>query len=394
MKKRIMKLLIAIPTQLRSGAEEYALTVASGAVKQGWDVHAAFPKTQETASLISDFLKNTACYHSLQIDEFENYASETRRRHFLRLVRTGILLLKLKPDVVLITLCWPLRGLGSMLACGLLKVPTVVVFQLAPHRIPLKNRRLKVCSWARRRNQRWVAVSEQNRKILCETFQISEDEVFRIYNGVKGIPSSNNNNPEELTMLRSQLRQELGIPLESRLALTVGRLHPQKGYDDIVPIVPHITKEFPNIKFVWVGEGEYREYLVNKVCDYGVGENILFLGHRPDIPRLLKAVDLFVFPTHFEGLPFSLIEAMAYGVPFISSDASSIPEVIEDHVHGLLFRTGDCCDLLETMRWALKHPDKMQEMAQNALIRVQDFTQEQMVNSTLSVLQQVAHKRA
>ena len=56
---------------------------------------------------------------------------------------------------------------------------------------------------------------------------------------------------------------------------------------------------------------------------------------------------------------------------------------------GLLFRKGDSCDLLETIRWALKHPDEMQEMARNARLRVEDFSQEKIINETLSVLQQL-----
>lgn len=379
-----MKLLFLFPSQSCGGAEAYALTIASTAAKQGWDVHAAFPKTDGTASLIRDFLANSVRYHPLEIGVFENRRLEILKRHVLRFARTVTLLLKLKPDVVQIVLPWPDFGRSSILACGLLRIPTAVVFQLVPpYRLSFSSKMLKIYAWARSRNQQWIAVSENNQKFICESFQIPYNEVLRIYNGAKLISASVN---DDVTTLRYQVRQELEISAESQLVLTVGRLSLQKGYENLIHVVPHIVKEFPNVKFVWVGEGEERDYLVNKVGEYGIEDKILFLGHRSDVPSLLKAADLFVFPARYEGLPFALLEAMAEGLAVIASYASSIPEIIEDKVHGLLFPTGDSCALLEAIRWAMKHPDEMQEMAKNAKVRVQDFSEENMVNETLELL--------
>jgi glycosyltransferase involved in cell wall biosynthesis len=215
--------------------------------------------------------------------------------------------------------------------------------------------------------------------------------VLRIYNGAKVTSTEIDGNQEERTTLRHQVRQELGISETARVALTVGRLDSQKGYNDLIPVVPHIIIEFPEVRFVWVGEGKQRDYLVNQVRDYGVEDKVLFLGYRSDVPRLLKSADLFVFPTHYEGLSFALAEAMTHGLPMVTSNASSIPEIIEDKVHGLLFRAGDSCDLLEAIRWALRHPDQMQEMAQQAQLRVQEFSQEKMIQQTLEVWQQLSH---
>jgi glycosyltransferase involved in cell wall biosynthesis len=155
-------------------------------------------------------------------------------------------------------------------------------------------------------------------------------------------------------------------------------------------VIPHLIKEFPDVKFVWVGDGELREDLINKVREYGIEDKVLFLGYRSDVPRLLKSADLFVFPTHYEGQPFALLEAMGHGLPIVTSDASGIPELIENRVHGLLFRTGDSCDLSEALRWALMHSDSMKEMARNAQQRVQEFSEERMVKETLGVLKKLA----
>lgn len=377
------------PSTQRGGVEEYALTIASAAAKEGWDVHVAFPQSDGTGSLIEDFTVKGVRYHCLEIAEASGDKLETIRKYFPPFARTVSLLLKLKPDVVQLVVPSLGQCLSSILACGLLRIPTAVVFQLSPFHIPFI-KSSKVYAWARARNQQWIAVSENNRKVVSESFQIPYHEVLCIYNGTKVMSASNNCDREDINTLRRQVRQELGVPENSSLALTVGRLHLQKGYSDIVPAIPHIIREFPDIKFVWVGDGEQREDLINKVRDYGVEDKVLFLGYRSDVPRLLKSADLFVFPTHYEGQPFALLEAMANGLPVVASDASSIPEVIEDRVHGLLFRTGDSCDLLETIRWALRHSDHMQEIARNAQLRVQDFSEERMVKATLSVLQKLS----
>jgi glycosyltransferase involved in cell wall biosynthesis len=385
-----MKLLTLLPSEIRGGAEEYALTIATAAAQLGWNVHAAFPKTDKTTSLIRDFLANNVHYHSLKIAETNNSNLGTKKRHALRFARTLKLLLTLKPDLVNITLPWPNYCLGSIIACGLLKVPTAVVFQLVPHKFSFSKKILNAYTWARTRNQKWIAVSEFNRQVVCESFEAQPSEVITIYNGTKVFSEIDRTLEEDETILRHQICEELGISSTSRIALTVGRLSEHKGYADIIPTIPHITQEFPDVRFVWVGEGEEKEQLVRKIKEYGIEGKVLFLGYRSDVQKLLKAADLFVFPTHFEGLPFALIESMAHGLPIIASDATSIPEIIENKLQGLLFRTGDSCELLETLRWALRHPEKIKKMAENAKLRAQDFSEAKMVKETLEVLDNLA----
>jgi glycosyltransferase involved in cell wall biosynthesis len=211
-----------------------------------------------------------------------------------------------------------------------------------------------------------------------------------IYNGIN-LTSNSQNNQANSQALRDQIYQKLSVSQTSRLLLTVGRLAPQKGYLDLIPVIPHIVREFPDVRFVWAGEGQQRQELVSKLREYDIEDKVLLLGYRSDVPSLLKASNLFVFPTHYEGgQSWAIAEAMAYGLPIVCSNASGIPEVIENHVHGLLFKKEDSCDLLETLRWALRHPDQMQEMAENAKLRIKDFSEDKMVKETLEILQKLA----
>lgn len=400
-----MKLLVIFPSTQRGGVEEYSLKIASAACHEKWEVHGAFPETAGTASLIKDFTEKEITYHPLEIAEvsipsWEEISEKnlgilsilpslivprlqfdlSKLPHFLRSL---LLLLQIQPDVVMINLPWPDYGMGSILACGLLKIPTLVVFQLIPAPLSLSNIKQKLYTWARKRKQEWLGVSQNNCQFICESFKIPIDELHCIYNGAKEFTYKK---PENLIELRTQVRQELGLSATSKIALTVARLSSQKGYDYLIPTIPHLCKEFPELKFVWVGDGEQREFLVNLVKEYGVHDRVLFLGHRSDVPRLLQGADLFVFPTHYEGQPFAVLEAMGYGLPVIASATNGIPEVIENHVHGLLTRTGDSCDLLEAIRWALRNPQAMEAMAKKSQLRVQDFSEEKMIQETLALL--------
>ncbi len=388
-----MKLLIILPSENRGGAEEYALTIANAITqKKGWDVYAAFPHTEGTTSLISDFTARGISYHPLNIASAEQTGFKVFKEYLPHFLRTIRLLIDLKPDVIHIVLPWPYLGEASILACGLLKIPTLVVFQLIPRRFNFQQLRLKSYGWAAARNQQWIAVSENNRKFVCDSFNFPQDRVLCIYNGTDINSEFINYTPDKIAKLRSQVRQEIGLSETTKILLTVGRLSIQKGHQDLVKIIPKIEQEFPDIKFVWIGEGELRESLLEQVKDYGIEEKILFLGYRSDVPRWLKAADLFIFPTHFEGQPFALSEAMAHGLPVISSDASGIPEMIENKVHGLLYPTGNSIELLEAIRWAIRHSQEMQEMAKNAMLRVKDFSKDKMVRETLNVMEKLCKK--
>jgi len=214
------KLLMLMPTIQSSGAEEYALVIASAAVNGDWEVQAAFPDVKGTFTLVCDLEAHNIRYCSLDISDTGNPRIETKRKHLLRLLRTLILLRRFKPDAVHIVLLWPSFGLGSILACALLKIPTLVVFQLVPLNLVIGNRKLKAYTWARSRNQKWVAVSEYNRRIILKSFHISESEMQCIYNGTSVEPDTSVDDKAR-GRLRSQVRQELGLMPDSQLILTV-----------------------------------------------------------------------------------------------------------------------------------------------------------------------------
>lgn len=379
------KLLLVFPSTVRGGVEEYTLKIASAAVAEGWDVHVAFPQVEGTVSLVHDFTNKSIKYHPLNIAEISDRNCFKTLNHLFRFIKTFALLQKVQPALIQINLPYTNYCFGSIIACGLLKIHTVVVFQLVPSHFIFSSLKKRLLAWARSRNQQWVAVSRNNQAHICSSFDVPSSKVLCIYNGVSFNLSSSVSCSKDSNLLRHKLIEELCLPDQTLLLLTVGRLSYQKGYDVLVPVIPYIVKDFPDATFIWVGEGEQRRSLTSKLHEYNVENKVRFLGFRSDVSCLLKAADLFVFPTLFEGQPFAILEAMASGLPIVTSSASGIPEVIENKVHGLTCRVGDSCDLLESIRWALKHPQDMQEMAQAAKLRVQEFTEDKMISETFNL---------
>jgi glycosyltransferase involved in cell wall biosynthesis len=385
---KTMRLLIASSSADRGGVEEYALTIASAAVQAGWEVYAAFPQTTATAALIQDFDRNGVDYYPVKLYAADAGGLERFSNALFRLTQAIALLDRIQPDAAIVNLGSPVQCFDTILACGLLKIPTVVVFHSISGHFAFSSYKLRLYDWARARNQQWVAVSQHNRKLVCESFRMSQSQMLCIYNGVK-LPATLADDRTDIERLRQEVRQEFGLPANSRIALTVGRLDLKKGYGDLIPIIPQIIQNFPEVRFLWVGDGEEREYLMKQVSEYGVRDNVSFLGYRRDVPRLLQSADLFVFPTHYEGLPFALLEAMAYNLPVVASDADAIIELVEHQLHCLIFRTSDCDDLLSKIIWALSNPDRMQKLAENAQLLVRDFSEARMIEETLALLQKI-----
>jgi glycosyltransferase involved in cell wall biosynthesis len=119
-----------------------------------------------------------------------------------------------------------------------------------------------------------------------------------------------------------EVRKELGLPLGSPVVGHVGRFVHPKNHTFILEIAAEILKQRPEIHFLLVGDGPLRADFERRVKTTGLSEKIHFAGMRADVPRLMRAaMDVFVFPSLWEGLPVAVIEAQAAGLPCVLSEA-------------------------------------------------------------------------
>lgn len=116
------------------------------------------------------------------------------------------------------------------------------------------------------------------------------------------------------------VREELRLPLDALLVGHVGRFHNQKNHSFLLEIFAELAAQRSDAKLLLVGNGPLEQQLREQVQALGIAEKVIFAGVRSDIPQILSAMDVFVFPSLYEGMPNTVIEAQATGLPCIIAD--------------------------------------------------------------------------
>jgi glycosyltransferase involved in cell wall biosynthesis len=180
------------------------------------------------------------------------------------------------------------------------------------------------------------------------------------------------------------------IPRNATLILTVARLGKQKAHEVLLQAIPSITAKHSHVYFLWLGEGEERETLARQLQESGLSSRVAMPGYSSEVRDWLYSCDLFVLPTHYEGLPFSLVEAMAAGCPIAASAVSSIPEVLEQGAAGKLVPDNTPAAWATAINQLLDNPDEMAALGERAKARAARYSEDTMVGETLSLLSQLA----
>lgn len=382
------RLAIVAPSRERGGAEDYLATVARGAAEKGWEVHAGLPSAPGIEALCRELDQDGIVVHSTPIGASHRPGKlGAAFRMAADVASTASYVARVRPAVVLTVLQHPEASPGALLATTALRIPALVVFQLAPPNLAISALRKRVYALARRR-QRWVAISDDNRMVLARAFGFDDERLIRIYNGVAVAPPLS---PAERQEARAAIAAELGLPERARLVLTVARLSHQKGHDHILDALPSLRERAPDAVFLWAGSGELESRLRRRIEETAANDRVRLLGWRGDVRRLLGAADLFLFPSRYEGFGFALAEAMAARVPVVASDQSAVPEIVGDG--GLLFRSGDRQDLANRIAWALDHPREMSVLAERAAAMVAErYREDEMLDRTIDELAALAGK--
>ncbi|HHL39087.1 MAG TPA: glycosyltransferase family 1 protein [Deltaproteobacteria bacterium] len=167
-----------------------------------------------------------------------------------------------------------------------------------------------------------------------------------------------------------EVRAELGVPSDAPLVGTVGRMHPWKGHRHFIEAAARVVGTFPQARFLIVGDAafdghlRYRDELRAMIERLGLTERVILTGSRPDIPRIMRALDLFVLPSLREPFGIVSIEAQACATPVVGSRVDGIPETMEEGVTGLLVEPGDSVELAEAVERLLSHRERLGEMGE------------------------------
>lgn len=216
-----------------------------------------------------------------------------------------------------------------------------------------------------------VTVSEHVRRYLISCGVCSEN----IVSVPTGIDLSAFN-PDEV---EETLRGELGLGAATPLVGTVAILRRRKGHHILLNAVRSVIEKIPEARFVFAGDGPQKQNLEETIKELGLEEKVIMLGMRKDIPKVLKALDVFVLPTLQEALGTSFIEAMAMEKPVIGSNIGGVGEVIKEGVNGYLVPPEDPEALAKALIKALGDKQKAVSMGlEGRRIAEQEFSTEKM----------------
>lgn len=134
------------------------------------------------------------------------------------------------------------------------------------------------------------------------------------------------------------------------IILSMGRLGPRKGTYDILQAVPHVIAEIPNAEFWLAGDGEF-DAVENYIVQHKLEQNVRLLGWIQDQEKqnCLTQANVFLLPSYFEGTPVAILEAMAYGLPIVSTTVGGIPALISEGEMGFLIEPGDVDAMVEKL---------------------------------------------
>lgn len=215
--------------------------------------------------------------------------------------------------------------------------------------------------WLAGRTTRLVANSSFTRGYYTALLGLDESQCMTIYNGV---------DIRRYTCLdrqnRAAQRTSFRVPVDAKVVVSAGRLHPDKGVDILISAAAMIGTQVPNTHFLIVGDGECRRELEQQVMAAGIEAYVHFTGALADVRPALDAADIFVLPSaRREGFGLALVEAMAIGLPVVGTNLGGIPEIVADGVNGLLATPEDAGSLTKAILRLLEAPELAARLAQN-----------------------------
>jgi D-inositol-3-phosphate glycosyltransferase len=230
-----------------------------------------------------------------------------------------------------------------------------------------------------RRLNKLIALTHIAKSVHLRSLPVSAKDMVVIPNGVDLSEFS----PEKYS--RNKIRQEFHVDADQPLLGSIGRLDRGKGLEELIRSAGEVITEFPDCKFLIVGEatkGQGQSFsgrLRGLIRELGLEDKVILTGFRPDAARILMALDIFAFPSYKETFGMSLLEAMAMGIPVVATDSGGVPEILDYGRCGLLIQPRQSRPLTEAIKRYLKDPGLAKSMAHRARKRVEQEYDLQLV---------------
>lgn len=236
-----------------------------------------------------------------------------------------------------------------------------------------------------------ICVSANDKKLWLDYRAAPADKLFVVHNGIDLDKAEFLERTEAREYLASKSANFFevlqGTDVSLKIVGAIANFFPEKGLPYLIEVADILInkKQTKNLLFVVIGNGPDRLLLEKTVAEHGLENNFILISGLGQAAPYLKAFDIFALPSVKEGLPYTILEAMAAGVPVAASHIGGIPEMITNNVTGFLLFPRDVDGLAKKIQELLDNPAQAQKLAEAAKQKVQDFSLAKMVAETEKV---------
>jgi len=368
-KRNSGRILIVQYSSNFDGSAFSGLLLADGFRSAGWQTHVAFG---HSGPMESEYQRTD---HKTYVVEHKNWMRRSHPARFLRDVlkewqnssKFGGLLDQLHPHVVYINTAvslagavaakrtcipciWHLRELFKDVG-GEMDAPAVAM--------PLVH----------------FLFGHLSSQIICNSHAVAQNLLgARLASKAVVVPNAVQDTFFKNSASQREARRNLGLPIAGNIIGVPGTLRPVKGHQFFFKAAAQLVDQFPDLQIAIIGSGEqeYVENLFKIVREYGIEENVMFLGSINEMPSFYRACDVVCIPSRAEPFGRVVIEAYASGVPVVATAVGGIPEIIDHNVDGVLVSYGDTIGLATAMGELIKDQALGERLSRTALEKAKD----------------------
>ena len=385
-----MKKIFYIITQSElGGAQKNVLDLASG-LKDQYDILVATGPDGGVALNNKLFLERIATVRLKWLRRAVNPIFD-----FLSFWEIGRLILKFKPDII--HLHSSKAGLLGSLAARFFRPKTKIIYTShgAAFAASFSKTNKKLFLWIEKftapLKNKIICVSPNEKKTWLEYRAAPETELTVINNGLdlKILPKilSPDEAREKLTSISPLFFNALkGKPVQTKIIGVIANFYPDKGLLYLIEAADTILRKTdPKVLFAVIGEGRERKLYEAMIKDRKIENNFILIGSVPDAIKYLKAFDVYVQPSLKEGFGYSVLEAMAAGLPIVASSVGGIPEMITNNANGFLLSPRDADGLAKKILELINYPSLAAKFSRVSQEKIKEFSLAKMIVATEKV---------
>ena len=340
-----------------------------------------------TASLTKDFAEKydfsiITLYHTSDMVPFigKYYTLNVKYYHlefFPKFKRLKKLIKSISPDLIISFMNFTSFMVIPIMYLSRLKIPLIIHVNSNPdmqYRKRIYFKYLVKFLFPRKKVSVYVTVSKDLKKILSKNYGVNKSRILPIYNGIDF------EKVLEMSKEKIDLHQDLFNDPKIFKFINIGRLSGEKGTRYLIEAFSEVSQQIPNSMLFILGEGQERPDLEGLIKSKSLEKKIFLLGYLRNPFKYLSKSDILVLPSLYEGLPYTLVEALVCKVPIISTNCPTGPiEILEKGKYGILAKVADSNDLADKMIRLAKDEALRTHFSEISHQRIREFDNQKFI---------------